>query len=82
MKQSPVSQAVATLERQLDQKLFVRGAREATPTPAADALYPEALKLRRRAESLPLLVTESRNRKLRDPDSVGRGELCFPRHRP
>ena len=77
MKQSPVSQAVATLERQLDQKLIVRGAHEATPTPAADARYPEALELRRRAESLPLLVTESRNRKLRDRIRLGAASSAF-----
>jgi DNA-binding transcriptional LysR family regulator len=56
MKQSPVSQAIAALERHLDQQLFERGPREAIPTPAAEALYPEALELRRRAESLPQLI--------------------------
>lgn len=77
MKQSPVSQAVATLERQLDQKLFIRGAREATPTPAADALYPEALELRRRAETLPVLLTQVRTRKLLGRVRLGAASSAF-----
>lgn len=78
MKQSPVSQAIAALERQLDQRLFDRGAREVTPTPAADALYPEALELRRRAESLPDLIAEARTGISRQRIRLGATSSAFP----
>ncbi|KAB1653400.1 LysR family transcriptional regulator [Pseudoclavibacter chungangensis] len=52
LAQSPVSQAVAALESQLGVVLFERGHRDVTPTAAAEALYPEAVEIRRRAEGL------------------------------
>lgn len=61
MAQSPVSQAVASLERDLGERLFDRGNREVVPTAAARGLYPEALELRRRADSLRQLVAETRD---------------------
>lgn len=78
MKQSPVSQAVAALERQLNQQLFQRGAREVTPTAAADALYPEALELRRRASSLSQLVADSRDGIARPRLRLGAASSAFP----
>ncbi|RGE19406.1 LysR family transcriptional regulator [Leucobacter sp. wl10] len=78
MKQSPVSQAIAALERQLDQRLFERGHREVTPTAAANALYPEALELRRRAESLPQLIAESRTGAVRPRLRLGAASSTFP----
>lgn len=78
MKQSPVSQAVAALERQLDQRLFDRGAREVRPTAAADALYPEALELRRRADSLQQLIAESRDNVFRTRLRLGAASSAFP----
>ncbi|WP_426937253.1 LysR family transcriptional regulator [Brevibacterium sp. LE-L] len=61
MAQSPVSQAVASLERHLGERLFERGPREVVPTAAARGLYPEVLELRRRADSLPQLVVDMRD---------------------
>ena len=59
LAQSPVSQAVAALEAQLGVALFERGGRDVLPTPAADALYPEAVEIRRRAEGLLHLVSSA-----------------------
>jgi DNA-binding transcriptional LysR family regulator len=59
MAQSPVSQAIASLEKGLGQQLFTRHSREVVPTPAAHALYPEALELRRRAELLPHIAADA-----------------------
>lgn len=78
MKQSPVSQAIAALERHLDQQLFERGPREAIPTPAAEALYPEALELRRRAESLPQLIAENGDGEVRPRIRMGAASSAFP----
>ncbi|WP_036320138.1 LysR family transcriptional regulator [Microbacterium indicum] len=52
MAQSAVSQAVGSLEAHLDAQLFERGPRDVAPTPAADAIYPESLEIRRRVEAL------------------------------
>ncbi|WP_271984384.1 LysR family transcriptional regulator [Pseudoclavibacter terrae] len=57
LAQSPVSQAVAALETQLGVTLFERGGRDVTPTAAAEALYPEAVEIRRRAEGLQRLAS-------------------------
>ncbi|MBF4458397.1 LysR family transcriptional regulator [Pseudoclavibacter sp. VKM Ac-2867] len=57
LAQSPVSQAVAALEAQLGVTLFERGGRDVVPTPAAEALYPEAVEIRRRAEGLQHLAS-------------------------
>jgi DNA-binding transcriptional LysR family regulator len=62
MAQSPVSQAVATLEAQLGEVLFERSTRDVVPTAAAHALYPEAVEIRRRVEALPHVVASSRDR--------------------
>lgn len=78
MKQSPVSQAVASLERQLGQRLFERGSREVVPSAAADALYPEALELRRRADSLPRLVSDSSDGIARPRLRLGAASSAFP----
>lgn len=78
MKQSPVSQAIATLERQLNQQLFVRMPREVIPTAAADVLYPEALELRRRAESLPRLIAETQEGKAHHRIRLGAVSSVFP----
>lgn len=78
MAQPPVSQAIATLESHLGATLFERRAREVVPTAVAHALYPEAVELRRRAESLPHLVAAARDgrppRRLR----VGAVSSAFP----
>ncbi|MFM2475335.1 LysR family transcriptional regulator, partial [Burkholderia cenocepacia] len=60
MAQSPVSQAIATLESHLGEALFDRSGRDVVPTAAAHALYPEAVELRRRAEGLPHVVAAAR----------------------
>lgn len=57
LAQSPVSQAVAALEAQLGVALFERSHRDVIPTAAAEALYPEAVEIRRRAEGLHHLAT-------------------------
>ena len=61
MAQSPVSQAIATLESHLGHALFDRSGRDVVPTAAAHALYPEAVELRRRAEGLPHVVAVARD---------------------
>lgn len=78
MQQSPVSQAVAALERQLDQRLFERRAREVIPTAAAETLYPEALELHRRANSLPRLFAETRGGQFRPRLRLGAASSAFP----
>lgn len=60
MAQSPVSQAIATLESHLGAALFDRSGRDVVPTAAAHALYPEAVEIRRRAEGLPHVVAAAR----------------------
>lgn len=57
MSQPPLSQAIATLERRLDVRLFERTSREVRPTLAADALFPEAEFIVRRAAETPALVS-------------------------
>ncbi|WP_240372699.1 LysR family transcriptional regulator [Brevibacterium zhoupengii] len=78
MAQSPVSQAVASLERHLGERLFERGNREVTPTAAARGLYPEALELRRRAESLPQLIAETRDGTKTQRIRIGGVSSTFP----
>lgn len=78
MAQSPVSQAVASLERHLGEQLFDRGNREIIPTAAAHGLYPEALELRRRAESLPQLIAETRNGEKTQRVRIGGVSSTFP----
>lgn len=78
MAQSPVSQAVASLERHLGEQLFDRRNREILPTAAAHGLYPEALELRRRAESLPQLIAETRDGTKTQRVRIGGVSSTFP----
>ncbi|NHI16264.1 LysR family transcriptional regulator [Microbacterium excoecariae] len=78
LKQSPVSQAIAALERQLGAQLFDRGGREVTPTPAAVALFPEAVEMRRRAESLPQLVAAAKAGDAKPRIRLGAASSAFP----
>lgn len=60
MTQPPLSQAIASLERSLGVTLFERSTRALTPTPAADALWPEAVDLLRRAAEAPARLHSAR----------------------
>lgn len=78
MAQSPVSQAVASLERHLNEQLFERLPREVVPTAAARGLYPEALELRRRAESLPQLIADTKDGEKTRQIRLGTVSSTFP----
>lgn len=78
MAQSAVSQAVGTLESQLGETLFERFPREVIPTAAADALYPEAVEVRRRIEALPDVIASTRDRPNARRLRVGAVSSVFP----
>ncbi|NLS09720.1 LysR family transcriptional regulator [Nesterenkonia sp. MY13] len=61
MAQPPLSQAIATLERDLDVVLFERSTRHVLPTPAGRQLYEEAKVLLRRADQIPDLVRRAQD---------------------
>jgi DNA-binding transcriptional LysR family regulator len=56
MTQPPLTQAVRTLERELDVALFVRTKRSVAITPAGEALLEQARRLLRAADALPATV--------------------------
>lgn len=59
LSQSAASRLLSVLEAELGAALFVREKRRMHPTPAADALYPEAVRILAQVGALPELVTRA-----------------------